>query len=375
MGPGAGVNGGEIVAEGTKEQIIKAKTITGEWLSGKRKFNLSRKPRNPKNWLRIYGAKENNLKGDLVEIPHSLLVGLCGVSGSGKSTLLIDTLGRALVPITHTTSVSREPIDPGMYKKIEGTLPQTILIDQSKAKIGSPLKFLGLENSIIKIFAESEDAKILGINETILKKRCSVCKGHGFIKIDMNFLPDIIETCETCKGSGYQAEAWQVSLEGISLPEVNNLTIEEAYDLFKDFETVGTKLNYAKKVGLGYIQLNQPARTLSGGEAQRLKIVKELSKKSNKKTLYILDEPTIGQHLEDVSNLIDTLRLLVDNGHTVVVIEHHPYVLASCDWIIELGPGAGPEGGRIIAKGTPEEVAQLDTPTAPYLKKVLEEGM
>jgi len=375
MGPGAGVNGGEIVAEGTKEQIIKAKTITGEWLSGKRKFNLSRKPRNPKNWLRIYGAKENNLKGDLVEIPHSLLVGLCGVSGSGKSTLLIDTLGRALVPITHTTSVSREPIDPGMYKKIEGTLPQTILIDQSKAKIGSPLKFLGLENSIIKIFAESEDAKILGINETILKKRCSVCKGHGFIKIDMNFLPDIIETCETCKGSGYQAEAWQVSLEGISLPEVNNLTIEEAFDLFKDFETIATRLNYAKKVGLGYLQLNQPARTLSGGEAQRLKIVKELSRKSNKKTLYILDEPTIGQHLEDVSNLIDVLHLLVDNGHTVVIIEHHPHVLASCDWLIELGPGAGPEGGKIIAQGPPLEVAKLETPTAPYLKKVLEGGI
>ncbi|MFW9881611.1 MAG: ATP-binding cassette domain-containing protein [Candidatus Thorarchaeota archaeon] len=162
---------------------------------------------------------------------------------------------------------------------------------------------------------------------------------------------------------------------GISLPEINNLTIEEAYDLFKDFETIATKLNYAKKVGLGYLQLNQPARTLSGGEAQRIKIVKELSKKSNKKTLYILDEPTIGQHLDDISRLIDILHLLVDNGHTVVIIEHHPHVLASCDWLIELGPGAGPEGGRIIAKGPPKEVAKLNTPTASYVKKVLEGGI
>ncbi len=375
IGPGAGVNGGEIVARGSLEDIIKAKTITGEWLSGKKSFKISKKVRKPENWIKIYGARENNLKGDVVEIPHGLIVGLCGISGSGKSTLIIDTLGRALVPVKHTTSVSREPIDPGEYEKIEGTLPQTLIIDQSKVKIGSPLKYLGLEPSIIKIFAETEDAKISGLNESKLKTRCSVCNGHGYIKIDMKFLPDVIENCETCKGSGYQAEAWQVYYEGVSLPEVNNLTIEEVYELFKDDESIATKLEYARKVGLGYLQLSQPARTLSGGEAQRLKIVKELSKKSNKKTLYILDEPTIGQHLEDVSNLIDTLNLLVDKGHTVVVIEHHPHVLASCDWLIELGPGAGPEGGRIIAKGPPEEVAKLNTPTAPYLKKVMEGGM
>jgi len=375
MGPGAGINGGEIVARGTSEDIIKAQTITGEWLSGKKKFKASRKIRTPENWLKLYGARENNLKGDVVEIPHGLIVGLCGISGSGKSTLLIDTLGRALVPIKHTTSVSREPIDPGKYEKIEGTLSQTILVDQSRTKIGSPLKFLGLESSIIKIFAETEDAKILGLNENKLKTRCSVCNGRGYIKIDMKFLPDVVENCETCNGSGHQAEAWQVYFEGISLPEVNNLTIEEAYEFFKAFQTIATKLNFAIQVGLGYLQLSQPARTLSGGEAQRLKIVKELSKKSNKKTLYILDEPTIGQHLEDVSNLIDALHLLVDKGNTVVVIEHHPHLLASCDWIIELGPGAGPEGGRVIAKGSPEEVAKLNTPTAPYLRKVMEGGM
>ncbi|MFW9970516.1 MAG: hypothetical protein ACFFDF_09970, partial [Candidatus Odinarchaeota archaeon] len=372
IGPGAGINGGKIVAEGAPEEILKADTITGQWLSRKKKFNLSRKPRNPKKWLSICGAKENNLKGDLIEIPHNLLVGLCGISGSGKSTLLIDTLGRALVPIKHTTSVSREPIEPGIYEKIEGTLPKTVIIDQTKKKIGSPLKFLGLDDLIIRIFADTEDAKLLGLNYKELKKMCSICKGHGYIKIDMKFLPDIIETCEICKGSGYQAEAWEVYFQNISLPNVNNLTIEEAFELFKNFETIATKLNYAIKVGLGYLHLNQPARTLSGGEAQRLKIVKELCKKSSTKTLYILDEPTIGQHLEDVSNLINVLNLLVDNGHTVVIIEHHPHVLASCDWLIELGPGAGPEGGRVIAKGPPIEVAKLKTPTATYLKKVLE---
>ncbi|MFX1389298.1 MAG: AAA family ATPase [Promethearchaeota archaeon] len=372
MGPEAGINGGEIVAKGPLEDIINANTITGDWLSRRKIFKILDKKRSPRKWLKIFGAVENNLKGDLVEIPHGLLIGLCGVSGSGKSTLLIDTLGRALVPIKHTTSVSREPVEPGKYEKIDGALSQTILIDQSKAKLGSPLKFLGLESSIIKIYAETEDAKILGLNEKKLKNRCSVCIGRGYIKLDMKFLPDIVETCEVCKGAGYQAESWQVFFNGVSLPDVNNLTIEEAYELFKDFETIAIKLKYAKQVGLGYLHLSQPARSLSGGEAQRLKIVKELSKKSSKKTIYILDEPTIGQHLEDVSNLIKVLHKLVDNGHTVVIIEHHPHVLASCDWLIELGPGSGPKGGKIIAKGPPKEVAKLNTPTAPYLKRVLE---
>ncbi|MFX0005561.1 MAG: ATP-binding cassette domain-containing protein [Promethearchaeota archaeon] len=375
MGPGAGINGGKIVAKGTIEEIKKSNTITGNWLNGKKKFKLSRKARKPKRWLKIYGATENNLKGDLIEIPHGLLVGLCGVSGSGKSTLIIDTLGRALVPIKHTTSVSREPVDPGKYEKIENAMSKTIIIDQTKKKIGSPLKFLGLDRLITQLFAGTEDAINLGLDYKKLAKRCSICKGRGYIKIDMRFLPDIIETCEICKGSGYQAEAWQVYFKDVSLPQVNNLTIEEAYDVFREFKTISLKLDYAKKVGLGYLRFNQPARTLSGGEAQRLKIVKELSKSSIKKTLYILDEPTIGQHLEDISNLINVLQLLVDNGHTVLVIEHHPHVLASCDWIIELGPGAGPKGGRVISKGPPEEIAKRNTPIAPYIKKVLEGEM
>ncbi len=340
----------------------------------KRKRILVKTPRRkPKNWLKIYGATANNLKGDLIEIPLGLLVGLCGVSGSGKSTLLIDTLARALVPIKHTTSVAREPMDPGEHDSIEGALPQTIVIDQAKAKLGNPLKFLDLERPILKLFAESEDAKVLGLSEKSLAKRCSVCKGRGIIKVDMKFLPDIVETCEVCKGSGFQVEAWQIRYNDITLPEVNNLTIDEAFELFDGHDNIISKLKFTQDVGLGYLQLNQPAHTLSGGEAQRLKIVKELSKKSIKKTLYILDEPTIGQHLEDISQLVNVLQLLVQNGHTVIVIEHHPHLLVSCDWLIELGPGAGPNGGKLIAHGTPETLAKGNTPTAPYIKNILEE--
>ncbi len=373
MGPGAGVHGGKIVAEGSLNKIKETKTITADWLNKKKRILVKTPRRKPKNWLKIYGATANNLKGDLIEIPLGLLVGLCGVSGSGKSTLLIDTLARALVPIKHTTSVAREPMDPGEHDSIEGALPQTIVIDQAKAKLGNPLKFLDLERPILKLFAESEDAKVLGLSEKNLAKRCTVCKGRGIIKVDMKFLPDIVETCEVCKGSGFQVEAWQIRYNDITLPEVNNLTIDEAFELFDGHDNIISKLKFTQDVGLGYLQLNQPAHTLSGGEAQRLKIVKELSKKSIKKTLYILDEPTIGQHLEDISQLVNVLQLLVQNGHTVIVIEHHPHLLVSCDWLIELGPGAGPNGGKLIAHGTPETLAKGNTPTAPYIKNILEE--
>ncbi|MFX1293558.1 MAG: ATP-binding cassette domain-containing protein [Promethearchaeota archaeon] len=374
MGPGAGINGGKVVASGSQEKIRNAKTITAGWLNKSKKFKIPTSRRKPKKWLKIHGARVHNLKGDLVEIPHNVLVGICGVSGSGKSSLFIDTLGRALSPQKHTTSVAYEPLKPGMHDKIEEILSQTIIIDQKKEKIGSPLKFLGLERPITKIFVESEDAKIIGLVQEDFTKRCSVCRGKGFVKTDMKFLPDIINTCDICNGSGYQAEARKVHFQGISLPEVSSLTIDEALELFKEHETIATKLKLSQDVGLGYLQLNQPAHTLSGGEAQRLKIVKELSKKTKKETLYILDEPTIGQHLEDVSRLIEILHLLVEKDHTVIVIEHHPHLLVSCDWLIELGPGGGREGGHIIATGTPETISNKDTPTAPYLKELLEEG-
>ena len=213
----------------------------------------------------------------------------------------------------------------------------------------------------------------MGLSEKDLASRCSVCKGRGIIKIDMKFLPDIVESCEVCKGSGFQVEAWQIRYNGISLPDVGNLTIDEAIELFGGHNNITSKLKFSQDVGLGYLRLNQPAHALSGGEAQRLKIVKELSKKSKKSTLYILDEPTIGQHLEDISKLVNVLHLLVQNGHSVIVIEHHPHLLVSCDWLIELGPGAGPKDGRVIASGSPEVIAKGNTPTAPYIKEILEE--
>ena len=373
IGPKAGIEGGEIVASGPPNEIKRSNTITANWLNGRKKFNYLSQKRIPKKWLKIYGVKENNLKGETIEIPHGLLVGLCGVSGSGKSTLLIDTIGRALAPKKHTTSMAQEPLEPGKHDKIEGELSQTIIIDQTRASITSPLNYLGLKNTFFKIFAKSEDAISLALGEKDLKKSCTACKGYGIIKTDMGFLPDIYDKCEVCEGTGYSSDAWRVKVNGISLPELNELTIDEIYKLFYENESIKNKLKFVKDVGLGYLVLNQPAYTLSGGEVQRLKIAKELGKKSKKKTMYILDEPTVGQHMEDVSRLIKVLHRLIKNGQTVVVIEHHPHLLAACDWLIELGPGAGDEGGSLIAAGTPEMIAKGNTPTAPYIKEVLEE--
>ncbi|MFX1571819.1 MAG: ATP-binding cassette domain-containing protein [Promethearchaeota archaeon] len=373
LGPKAGIEGGKIVAAGSPTDFKKITTITADWLNGKKKFNFNKPEKSTKRWLKIYGAKENNLKGETIEIPHGFLVGICGVSGSGKSTLLIDTIGRALAPKKHTTSMAQEPMEPGEYEKIEGKLSQTIIIDQTRASITSPLNYLGLRKNFFKLFAESEDSLSLGLSEKDLNRKCTACKGVGRIKTDMGFLPNIYDICEICDGTGYSIDAWKVKVNSVSLPELNDKTIDEIYDLFKDEETIRSKLKFVKDVGLGYLVLNQPAYTLSGGEVQRLKIAKELSKKSKKKSMFILDEPTIGQHMEDVSRLINVLHRLVEKGHTVVVIEHHPHLLAACDWLIELGPGAGDDGGRLIAADRPEKIAVGNTPTAPYIKEVLEE--
>jgi excinuclease ABC subunit A len=379
VGPGAGNAGGEIVAEGTPEAVAKMDTITGLWLRGERKTNpfwtgaqkklVTR--RDPQGWMVITGAREHNLKGETVALPLGVLVGVCGVSGSGKSTLLIDTVGRALVPKKHTTSVAYEPITPGEHDSIKGAPDRVILVDQIKKGIYSPLKFLNLEQKLLKIYSESEDAKALGIDEKQLKSRCSVCEGSGLIKMDMGFLPAVYTGCDACQGTGYSPEAWDVRVKGLALPELSTLTIDEVYALFKESK-IAHPLKVAKDVGLGYLVLQQPAYSLSGGEAQRLKVVKELCKKTQKESLYILDEPTLGQHLEDVERLISVLQTLVDAGHTVVVIEHHPHVLAACDWLLELGPEGGPDGGYVIGTGTPEEIMGKKTPTAGYIKEVLE---
>jgi excinuclease ABC subunit A len=372
MGPGAGVKGGEVIATGTPEQVAKSETLTAKWLRGERKIDVLRKRREPKAWLTIKGARANNLCGETIRIPRGVLVGVCGVSGSGKSTLVIDTVGRVLAPKKITTSVAHEPIEPGEYDSIEGSPSRAVLLDQAQSGIRSPGDFLDLFKPLLRIYGESDDAKALGLDEKELDKQCTVCGGNGFIRIGMGFLPPVQTTCEVCQGTGCRQEAWEVRVKGVAFPELGRLTIDEVYDLFRYEETLARKLRAAKDVGLGYLVLHQQGYTLSGGEAQRLRIAEDLSRKINGETLYILDEPTVGQHLEDVNRLIALLHRLVDEGHSVIVVEHHPHLLAACDWLIELGPGGGPDGGRVIASGMPETVAEGNTPTAPYLKRVLE---
>ncbi len=371
LGPGAGAAGGQIVAQGTPAQIAAADTPTGIWLRGGTR-TMSRTRREPRDWMEVRGARENNLRGGDVRFPLRMLTGICGVSGSGKSTLLIDTLGRALVRKTHTSSFSREPLEPGAHDAIENAPGRTFLVDQSRRGIHSPAKFLGLERPLLKLYADSDDALAAGFTEKELSQPCSACRGRGVVRLDMGFLPDELEACETCKGTGFRQEAWEVRIADVALPEINALTIDEVYGIFQNDARLAPRMDTVRQVGLGYLVWNQPAYTLSGGEVQRLKIAKELIKKTKVKTLYILDEPTVGLHMADVARLVEVLDQLAAAGHTVLVVEHHPHLLAACDWLIELGPGGGPQGGLVIAAGTPEDVSRLDTPTAPYLRELLE---
>jgi excinuclease ABC subunit A len=372
MGPGAGAAGGQIGAAGCPEDVSRGNTLTAKWLRGERRVAFARKRRESKAWLTVKGARENNLRGETILVPLGVLVGICGVSGSGKSTLMIDTIGRALAPRKVTTSVAREPLEPGEHDSIEGAPARTILLDQAKKGIRSPGLFLDLFGPLLRSYSESDDAKGLGLEEEELSKRCSVCWGVGMIRTDMGFLPDVHTLCESCRGTGLRPEAWEVRVKGVALPEIGHLTIDEVFRLFGHEERLARKLKAAQDVGLGYLVLRQPGYALSGGEAQRLRIAKDLSRIAKSKTLYILDEPTVGQHMEDMARLVKVLHRLVDEGHSVIVIEHHPHLLAACDWLIELGPGGGPYGGQVIASGTPETVAEGHTPTSPYLKSALE---
>lgn len=375
MGPGSARNGGFVVAQGTPQQVAagNSESLTGKWLRGEREITIPHQRRAADGWLTLRGARANNLRGDDVFIPLGTLTGICGVSGSGKSTLFIDTLGRVLVPKKQTTSVAYEPLDPGEYDTLEGAPKRAILLDQSRRGIGNPMRYLKLDKPLLKLFADSEDARMLELDEKTLAENCSVCGGSGSTRIEMGFLPDVHVTCDACQGTGYRPEAWSVRLQGIALPEVNDLTIDEVYEHFgPDDAALARRLAMARAVGLGYLVMRQPGYALSGGEAQRLKIASDLCRKTNSPTLYILDEPTLGQHMEDVARLASVLHQLVDEGHSVIVIEHHTHLLATCDWLIELGPGGGPAGGRIIAEGTPETLAEAMTPTAPFLREILE---
>ena len=382
MGPGAGRAGGQVVAKGSPKQIAMQEGLTAGWLSGRRRIPYKRIYRQNHGWLSIHGARANNLHIERLDLPLGVLVGVCGASGSGKSTLIIDTLGRVLAPKKQTTSVAYEPVEPGEHERIAGAPRRALLMDQSRVGITSPAAFLDLDRPLRGLFAKSEDAQVLGISAEQLAARCSACNGRGVVTLDMAFLPDVHLPCETCRGTGHMAEAWEVRLRGLALPEAYSLTLEEIEGLFGDDERLGRPLHAALEVGLGYLVLRQPGYALSGGEAQRLKIARELARKSSAKsaggTLYLLDEPTIGLHLEDVQRLIGVLERLVapssegGGGGSVIVVEHHPHLLAACDWLVELGPGGGPHGGRVIATGTPAVLAAGNTPIAPYLREVME---
>ncbi len=379
VGPGAGIHGGEIVCAGTIDDIKACKdSITGQYLSGRRKIPVPevRRKGNGKK-LTVIGAKQNNLKNLTVDIPLGEFVCVTGVSGSGKSSLVNEIVYKELAG-----KLNRAKIRPGDFKEIKGieNLDKVIAIDQSpigRTPRSNPATYTGLFNDIRELFSQTNDAKMKGYNAgrfsfNVKGGRCEACEGDGILKIEMHFLPDVYVPCEVCKGKRYNRETLEVKYKGKSIYDVLEMTVEEGVAFFTNHEKIRRKLETLFEVGLGYIKIGQPATTLSGGEAQRVKLATELSKRSTGKTIYILDEPTTGLHTADVHKLIDVLQKLCDNGNTVLVIEHNLDVIKTADHIIDLGPEGGNKGGSIVAVGTPEQIAECaDSFTGQYLKKVL----
>lgn len=385
IGPGAGINGGRIVACGTPEEIMNNKdSITGDYLSGRKKIETPKRRRKVKTdvnrnpeYLEVVGARENNLKNINVKFPLGVMTVVSGVSGSGKSTLVNDILANELLARLH-----RAQTVPGAHDRIDGIehLDKCIVIDQSpigRTPRSNPATYTGVFNQIRELFAKQPEAEIRGYKAgrfsfNIRGGRCETCQGDGVNKIEMHFLPDVYVTCPACHGKRYNREALEIKYKGKSIADVLDMTIDEACEFFENIPSIAPKLKTIQEVGLGYIRLGQPATTFSGGEAQRIKLATELSRRSTGKTLYILDEPTTGLHTADVKKLLSILNKLVDGGNSMIIIEHNLHVIKSADWVIDMGPEGGANGGTVIAEGTPENLAKEGkTPTGQYLKTVL----
>lgn len=379
IGPGAGVHGGEVVAAGTPQEVMhNERSITGAYLSGRKIIPIPKQRVKPGiNWIKIKGAEENNLKGINVDIPIGLITCVTGVSGSGKSSLVNGVLYKNLARMLNGSKLVG-----GKCKRIDGVqnLDKIIVIDQSpigRTPRSNPATYTGVFDPIRNLFAQTADAKVRGYNSgrfsfNVKGGRCEACAGDGVLKIEMHFMPDIYVPCEVCKGKRYNRETLEVKYKGKNIYDVLNMTVEDALEFFSSLPMIAKKLQTLYDVGLGYIRLGQPSTTLSGGEAQRVKLATELSRASTGRTIYILDEPTTGLHTDDVSKLIKILDRLRSGGNTVVVIEHNLDVIKCADYCIDLGPEGGDRGGRIVATGTPEEIAAVEgSYTGEYLKKVL----
>jgi excinuclease ABC subunit A len=381
MGPGAGIHGGEVVAEGTPEEVMaNPQSLTGQYLTGFKQIPMPKARRKPTRGRRltVIGARANNLKNITVDVPIGLFTAVTGVSGGGKSTFLIETLYRA---VARKLTNARE--HPGEHDAIEGLehLDKVIDIDQSpigRTPRSNPATYTGAFTPIREWFAELPEAKVRGYKPgrfsfNVKGGRCEACQGDGVIKIEMHFLPDVYVTCDVCKGKRYDRETLEIKFKDKSIADVLDMTVEEAADLFKAVPSIRDKLETLKRVGLGYIHVGQQATTLSGGEAQRVKLSRELSRRATGRTLYILDEPTTGLHFHDVAKLLEVLHELVDQGNTVIVIEHNLEVIKTADWIVDLGPEGGDAGGNVVAIGTPEEIAaNSQSYTGQYLRQVMD---
>ncbi|MBO4375704.1 MAG: excinuclease ABC subunit UvrA, partial [Lachnospiraceae bacterium] len=381
IGPGAGSEGGEVVAIGTAEDIMNnPDSITGQYLSGKLSIPIPKVRRVPTGYIKVLGAAENNLKNIDVDIPLGVLTCVTGVSGSGKSSLINEILKKSLAK-----TLNRARTIPGKHKGIVGAEQLDKIIDIDQSPIGrtprsNPATYTGVFDMIRDLFASTTDAKAKGYSKgrfsfNVKGGRCEACSGDGIIKIEMHFLPDVYVPCEVCGGKRYNRETLEVKYKGKSIYDVLNMTVEEALPFFENVPTVKRKIQTLYDVGLCYIKLGQPSTTLSGGEAQRIKLATELSKKGTGKTIYILDEPTTGLHFADVHKLVDILHRLADSGNTVIVIEHNLDVIKTADYIIDMGPEGGDKGGTVIAKGTPEEVAKVEKSyTGQFLAKIFKDS-